>query len=863
MKKTILLAILLFSLVTLSAKDMIVKTLDNGMEVVVKKNTSNQSVGLFCFVKTGSIDEGKYLGTGISHYLEHIVSGGSTKLHSEEYYGNKEKEIGSMTNAYTTYDKTAFHMQVSKQYFSEALNMLSEHMMYCSFDSTEVSREKQVIAKEIVMRSTPPYFQMQQRYYEKIYSNSHYKYPVIGYVDQFLKLERDNLVDYYSRRYVPNNMIFVVSGNIDVDQCMAEIEETFSNFQRKNIISEYQPEEPTVIGSRSYTQEFDIQLPYVMINQMLTENDIQDYYALKAVIDILFSKQYSPLQVKLYQDLQLVNYMYSFVDLNQNSGSGRLMIGFEAKETAQLKEITDLLFTELKKYEKGYFTQEQLNTLIHKYEAENILKDATVEDECNEIGENMIQFGTPDIFNNMIDNMKKLKPEDLNYIVKKYFNPSSKYYFYAIPTGQSEQFTQNDRKTIESALSKKDIGNGITLFHKQNNQTPVVRFTMQLPISTDIENENNSGYLDTMAQMLLMGCKKYSIQEITDILENKAATINVSTSRDGISISFTCLKSDVELITDILINSLKSPIFSQEELELYKESQSADSQRNLSDPETLHSEFRSKIIYQDKRDALNSFERNEIIQKISRQDLISCYQNYFKSNIAMIAVVGDINTEEASDLANKIFSSIKHEQINMNTVPLKVTVQNRTFTQEYPFEQVNLDINMLSPTPNDQDYYVLKVILNILNGSNGRIFKATRGKNDLSYFAYASEITSSNYGQLRLTSQTSKEKTEELKNVLIDEINKLMTENVSQEEIDSAIDENQKQMENYITDKDISSFAIYYENLGLGYDYLFNSSEKLKKVKPEDIKRVANQYFKEKDIFISYPSENLKRLIEE
>ncbi len=853
----------MLSLVALSAKDMIVKTLDNGMEVVVKKNTSNQSVGLFCFVKTGSIHEGKYLGTCISHYLEHIVSGGSTKLHSEEYYGKKEKEIGSMTNAYTTYDKTAFHMQVSKQYFSEALKMLSEHMMYCSFDTTEVSREKQVIAKEIVMRSTPPYSQMQQGCYEKIYANSHERYPVIGYVEQFLKLERSNLVDYYSRRYAPNNMVFVVSGNIDVDKCMAEIEETFKNFSRKTIVPEYLPKEPTVIGSRSSTQEFDIQLPYVMINQMLTENDIKDYYALKAAIDILFSKQYSPLQVKLYQELQLVNYMYSFVDLNQNIGSGRLMIGFEAKDTAKLREITDLLFSELKKYEKGYFTQEQLNTLIHRYEAENILKDATVEDECNEIGENMIQFGTPDIFKTTLDNMKNLKPEDLNYVVKKYFNPSSKYYFYAIPTGQSQQFTQNDKKIIESTLTKKDLGNGITLLHRQNNQTPVVRFTMQLPISTEIENETNSGHLETMAQMLFMGCKKYSIQQITDILENRSVSFNVNAGKDGISISFTCLKSDVDLISDILINSLKNPTFSQEELSLYKESQLADSQRNLSDPETVHSEFRSKMIYQEKRDALNSLERNDIIQKISRQDMISCYNRYFKANTAMIAVIGDVNTEEASALANKIFSNLKHEQINETPKPLKVAVQNKTFTQEYPFEQVNLDINMLSPNSKDQDYYVIKVILNILNGSNGRIYKVTRGKNDLSYFAYAYEVTSTNYGQMRLTSQTSKEKAEELKNVLINEINKLMTENVSQEEINSAIDENQKQIENYITDKEISSYAIYYEKLGLGYDYLYNSSDKLKKVKPEDIRRVANKYFKEKDVIISYPAENLKRMIEE
>ena len=412
-------------------------------------------------------------------------------------------------------------------------------------------------------------------------------------------------------------------------------------------------------------------------------------------------------------------------------------------------------------------------------------------------------------------------------------------------------------------MTKKDLGSGMTLFHKQNNQTPVVRFTIQLPVSSDLENENNTGYLNTMAQMLFMGCKKYSIEQITDILENKAASINVNTSREGISISFTCLKSDVNLISDILVNSLKNPTFPETELALYKESQFADSQRNLSDPETVHSDFRSKMIYQEKRDALTSSERNEIIQKITRPDIINCYHQYLKANTALIAVVGDETFEEATALANKIFSNLSHEQINETPKPIKVSVQNKTFTQEYPFEQVNLDINMLSANSKDPDIYVVKVILNILNGSNGRIFKATRGKNNLSYFAYAYDVASPDYGIFRVTSQTSKEKSEELKNVLINEINRLMTESVSPDEIISAINENQKQMEYYITDKDIATYSMYYENQGLGYDYLFNSSEKLKKVTPEDIKRVANKYFKEKDIIISYPSENLKRMLEE
>ena len=58
--------------------NVLFKTLPNGMDIAVKENHDNSSVGFYCFVKTGSVNEGRYLGAGISDYLEHVVSGGTT-----------------------------------------------------------------------------------------------------------------------------------------------------------------------------------------------------------------------------------------------------------------------------------------------------------------------------------------------------------------------------------------------------------------------------------------------------------------------------------------------------------------------------------------------------------------------------------------------------------------------------------------------------------------------------------------------------------------------------------------------------------------------------------------------------------------
>jgi len=105
-----IIALILLSSEAAFAQDMLYKTLDNGMQVAIKKNTANNSAAVYGFVKTGSITEEEYLGCGISHYLEHVVSSGTTLHHTEAEYSGLYEKYGLMSNAYTSNEMTAYHL---------------------------------------------------------------------------------------------------------------------------------------------------------------------------------------------------------------------------------------------------------------------------------------------------------------------------------------------------------------------------------------------------------------------------------------------------------------------------------------------------------------------------------------------------------------------------------------------------------------------------------------------------------------------------------------------------------------------------------------------------------------------------------
>jgi len=855
MKKTVLLIIFCISTYILLSNNILVKELDNGMRIVTKEKKSVDTVALFCFVHTGSIHEDEFLGKGISHYLEHIVSGGTTKMRSEKEYHNIERRIGAITNAFTTYNMTAFHIMVEEAYADTALMMLSEQMMYCSFDQNEVDREKQVIIKEIIMRSTPPMSKVFQKSSEIFNQNSNFKYPIIGYVEQYKTLQREDLIKYYDKRYRPNNMVVVAVGNIDAKEMANKIEEAFSSFDKAPAADVYLPEQPLALGTYKVVDEFDIEQAYTMINRQIPLHLVKDYYALTVASDILFGKRSSPITKILEEDKQLVNYIYSYAQFNPISKQGALNIIFESKNTEEINETLDLLHTNLKVYtEPGRITQEMINSVIKRYEAARFLQNKSIEEEATEIGFSMFNSNTPYNDELTINELKKITIYDVQRVINEYYL-NNYIVFCAVPKGHKSILENVEEKSItQTELTKTLLDNNTVLLHKQNTENPVVRGIIHLPSSNNYETEIDAGTLNFMTNIMFKGSKNYPPVQLSEWIEDNSITLEASANFLGIYIEFSCLSNDFPQLINVITDILNKPLFDQKEIDLAKNRAYANYMRKLNNPDSYHTEFRNSKIYTSKREQLTNEEEFNIISNLTKKDLLSAYKKYITAENITLSLIGDIEFNEAKKIAQKIKSDIPNKKVNDTLKSLQMIVSDSLFINYYDFEQVNLDINMKAPDiSNRKDFIIMQVISSILNGSRGRIHEAVRGNNDLAYFAFASYIYGYDYGILRLSSQTSLEKENELIEVLIDQINKLKTEPVSKNEINLAIEDNYKTIKNYLEDEYLAYYSLYNEIIGLGYDYFETSLNELKEVNSEDIIRVANQYFDKMDIIVSKP----------
>ncbi len=863
MKKILLITCLLVIASVAFAGTIVQRTTQNGMEIVVKEHQGNGSVGLYCFVKTGSNNEGIYLGAGISHYLEHLVSGGTTAEHTEAEYAEIGKEMGAVVNAFTSYDMTAYHLQVDKEYAETALQILSEQMQGSLIDETEQIREKQVILKEIVMRSTPARSKLTQKWRATTYPNANDRFPVIGYTEHFEKITREEVIDYYHTYYSPNNMIFVCVGDVDGEEMADLIEESFQDFERQKIVPANQPTQGTHAGDLEIIEEFDVQLPMVFMTSVLPQADFDDATALSTALQIAFGKRTAPLAYKLKEKLKLVNYVGGFASANPSAPHGMVSIYFEAKNSKKVREIVAIIDEELEEYSIDGFSQEDIDNLVNRYKAYYVMDMPTINSMATSIGANMIHYGVPEMDEIEIAAMEALTVEDLRAALAKHITPKNRKVFYGMPKGGKVLLESNEETDIVKIDAVRTVINDkITMIHRRNTEKPIVRGYFHLPIYSNYGGKADTGKISFMVNMMFEGSDDYKPLVLSEWMEDHMVDITHNATEYGLFIDFTCLTTDLEELKEIIVDAINDPRFDQKEIDLAKEANIASLKRSLSDNGSVHTDFRLHVLYGDSIHGMNSQEKSDVIQGITRDELVKLHKKHIKADNMTIVMFGDITDDAAQDFAKDLYSDIPHGSINDPRYNLVIPDVNETYINKYDFEATNVNLNIKAPSKNDPEHVAFQVIELILSGSRGRLHNATRGERDLAYYAYASYAAKADVGWLRLTSQTSKDQRDSLVTVLKNEVEKLMTTLVPEEEIQSAVDEHEKMMKTMLTDKNLPGTMLYNEVDGVGYDYIYKKMAAMKKITPADIQNAAKKYLGKIAIIVSEPKDEIELMVD-
>ncbi|MBN1544559.1 insulinase family protein [Candidatus Woesearchaeota archaeon] len=258
--------------------------LKNGLTVLWEPRRS-ESVAIEVCVGTGSNNEPRNI-AGISHFLEHMVFEG-TKTRSAKEISETIENVGGEINAATSNERTYFYVKVPRGKFDLGLKILADIMKNPKFDHQSMEKERKVILEEIKMVNDQPMFYQWILFEKSIFRRHPTRNPVYGRVDSVRSITHKQMVDYYRKWYIPNNMIVSVVGN--VNWLSRKVEAVFGDLEPGKIPLSKRVDEPKETRQRIRKERRKVKQDYTVIGYKTVPRTHKDSFVLD-VISAIFSK---------------------------------------------------------------------------------------------------------------------------------------------------------------------------------------------------------------------------------------------------------------------------------------------------------------------------------------------------------------------------------------------------------------------------------------------------------------------------------------------------------------------------------------------------------------------------------------------
>lgn len=391
------------------------------------------------------------------------------------------------------------------------------------------------------------------------------------------------------------------------------------------------------------------------------------------------------------------------------------------------------------------------------------------------------------------------------------------------------------------------LKNGIKVYLLENHTLPFINGTMLVKTGTLLDPAAKTGLGEIAATVLRSGGSKAKTgDQIDEQMENIAASVESNISNEVATVGFNCLKENIDEVLGVYFDILSQPEFRQDKIDLLKtQYRSAIARRYDEADDVNRSEF-SAIVY-GRETAFGREVEYATLDAISRADLIDFYKRYYHPANMVMAVSGDFDKAAMRARLEQVLGGWTPATGAVPTFP-KVTNQAKAGIYSGDKSEVTqtfLSVGHLGGLYNDKDYPALEVLSDILAGGfDSRLFRKVR--TDLGYAYNIGGGWGADYtqpGLFQITASTKTESTVATIQTILQEVTKIRTEGVTDEEVGTA---KEKVINSFVFNFDrpqkTLSRLFRYDYYGYPKDYLAQYQKAIAAVTKADVLRVAKQY---------------------
>lgn len=394
------------------------KNLDNGLQIVaIPMDNNTNVVSVDVFYKVGSRNEmmGK---SGIAHMLEHLNFKSTKNLKAGEF-DEIVKGFGGVNNAGTSFDYTHYYIKTSSKNTDKSLELFSELMQNLTLNDEEFQPERDVVAEERRWRTdNNPMGYLQFRVFNNTFIYHPYHWTPIGFMDDIKNWTIEDIKDFHSTYYQPQNAIVVVAGDIKKDDVFSYVEKHFKDIKNtKEIPSSIHTIEPKQDGERRAIINKESNVQMLAMTYHIPNFEHEDQIALSALSQLLSSGKSSILQKVLVDEKRLANSVYAYnMELKD---PGVFMFMAVANENVDALKIEKEILDIISKIQKGEIKEKELDKLKINTKADFIYSLESSSDVASLFGTYLVRDNIKPLLEYEA-NLEKLKVEDIVNVAKKY-----------------------------------------------------------------------------------------------------------------------------------------------------------------------------------------------------------------------------------------------------------------------------------------------------------------------------------------------------------------------------------------------------------------------------------------------------------
>lgn len=401
-------------------------TLPNGLKVIVCEKKTSAMVQMEVWYRVGSKDEWDGV-RGMAHMFEHMMFRGSKKFNGEgDVYIHDLEKMGSVTNAYTTFDRTVYWQELPKEHIEKVFAMEADRMENLILDQKVLDTEREVVGEELRLGENNWYRKMMSERYTHLYPQNHpYQIDVIGNLEEITKFTTKQCQDFYDKYYSPNNAYLVIVGDVDAEK-MFEFTKTYFGPIKKQLPVNAKKTEPDIFSFSPTIEEMPIDYPVQIYSYIIPAPAIgsADYYRFNLLRDLLFSNPNSILNNSI---VEKGNMAYQIVSQTDDSRMYTNFATFDVVMQAQMgnAKVKKTIAKEIYSIINEGIDQELIDNYVKNLEATQTFENFSNQAIGDKLGFAEYYFNDCHKYNQAIETYKTIKAEELTDICKKYFNPEN------------------------------------------------------------------------------------------------------------------------------------------------------------------------------------------------------------------------------------------------------------------------------------------------------------------------------------------------------------------------------------------------------------------------------------------------------